>query len=83
MRRNVNEWDKLAKWVINNKLLSHNVRWLIQVPRLYELYKATGQVQTFEDVVRSKLHHYQSGRGLTFRRLSAAVRGYERPLIPP
>lgn len=21
--RNVNEWDKLAKWVVNNKLFSH------------------------------------------------------------
>lgn len=51
--RNVNEWDKLAKWVINNKLLSHNVRWLIQVPRLYEVFKGGGLIDNFEDVVRS------------------------------
>ncbi|ORY32318.1 hypothetical protein BCR39DRAFT_523929 [Naematelia encephala] len=51
--RNVNEWDKLAKWVINHKLLSHNVRWLIQVPRLYEVYKGGGLVDCFEDVVRN------------------------------
>lgn len=25
------EWDKLAKWVINNNLFSPHVRWLIQV----------------------------------------------------
>ncbi|TFK33050.1 AMP deaminase [Crucibulum laeve] len=49
--RSLDEWDKLAKWVINNKLYSHNVRWLIQVPRLYEVYKANGSVQTFEDIV--------------------------------
>ena len=48
------EWDKLAKWVISNKLLSHNVRWLIQVPRLYEVYKAAGQVNNFEDIVKSE-----------------------------
>ncbi|WWC86266.1 AMP deaminase [Kwoniella dendrophila CBS 6074] len=51
--RNVNEWDKLAKWVVNNKLVSHNVRWLIQVPRLYEVYKGSGLVNNFEDVVRN------------------------------
>ncbi|KAG8214502.1 AMP deaminase [Butyriboletus roseoflavus] len=51
--RSVDEWDKLAKWVINNKLFSHNVRWLIQVPRLYNVYKENGAVRTFEDIVIS------------------------------
>jgi hypothetical protein len=54
MFRNVNEWDKLAKWVINHNLLSHNVRWLIQIPRLYEVYKGAKQVDTFADIVKSK-----------------------------
>ena len=53
--KSVDEWDKLAKWVINNKLLSHNVRWLIQVPRLYNVYKENGVVRTFEDIVTSRL----------------------------
>ncbi|KIR56318.1 AMP deaminase [Cryptococcus gattii Ru294] len=51
--RNMNEWDNLAQWVVNNKLISHNVRWLIQVPRLYEVYKGQGLVDSFEDVVRN------------------------------
>ncbi|KAK7462414.1 AMP deaminase [Stygiomarasmius scandens] len=51
--RSLDEWDKLAKWVVNNKLFSHNVRWLIQVPRLYEVYKANGSVKTFEDIVHN------------------------------
>lgn len=50
------EWDKLAKWIVNNKLFSHNVRWLIQIPRLYDVYKANGSVQTFEDIVISAIH---------------------------
>lgn len=29
-----NEWDNLAKWAVNNKVYSENVRWLIQIPRL-------------------------------------------------
>ncbi|KIJ64424.1 hypothetical protein HYDPIDRAFT_89984 [Hydnomerulius pinastri MD-312] len=49
--RSVDEWDKVAKWVVDNKLFSHNVRWLIQVPRLYHVYKENGVVKTFEDVV--------------------------------
>ncbi|KIJ54914.1 hypothetical protein M422DRAFT_24794 [Sphaerobolus stellatus SS14] len=51
--RSPNEWDKLSKWVVNNKLFSHNIRWLIQVPRLYDIYKASGSVNTFEDIVRN------------------------------
>ena len=29
----MDEWDKLASWIVDNKLFSHNVRWLIQIPR--------------------------------------------------
>ncbi|KAI9248330.1 hypothetical protein EDC94DRAFT_624973 [Helicostylum pulchrum] len=47
------EWDKLAKWVVNNKLYSPNVRWLVQVPRLYNVYKASGQVQNFGDIIKN------------------------------
>jgi AMP deaminase len=32
--RSRDEWDKLAKWAVDNKIYSDNVRWLIQIPRL-------------------------------------------------
>ena len=51
--RNIQEWDKLAAWVVDNKLFSHNVRWLIQIPRLWSLYKSMGSMTTFEEVVRN------------------------------
>ncbi|ANB14693.1 AMP deaminase [Sugiyamaella lignohabitans] len=51
--RDPNEWSKLAAWVIDNKLLSHNVRWLIQIPRLYNIYKEGGIVKNFNDVVEN------------------------------
>jgi AMP deaminase len=51
--RKPDEWDKLAEWVINNKLCSHNVRWLIQIPRLYDVYKENGSIENFEDIVLS------------------------------
>lgn len=49
--RSIDEWDKLAEWVVDNKLFSHNVRWLIQIPRLYNVYKAGGLVQNFGDIL--------------------------------
>ncbi|ORZ22772.1 AMP deaminase [Lobosporangium transversale] len=51
--RSETEWDKLADWVVDNKLFSPNVRWLIQVPRLYNVYKATNSVENFEQVIQN------------------------------
>lgn len=53
--RSIDEWDKLAKWIVNNKLFSSNVRWLVQIPRLYNIYKASGHVKNFGDLIRSKV----------------------------
>lgn len=49
--RTLDEWDKLAAWVIDNRLVSHNVRWLIQIPRLYSLYKKQKIVENFEQLI--------------------------------
>ncbi|KAI9284706.1 hypothetical protein BC943DRAFT_337992 [Umbelopsis sp. AD052] len=51
--RSIGEWDNLAKWVVENKLFSYNVRWLIQIPRLYDVYKASSQLNCFEDVIKN------------------------------
>ncbi|KAI5295275.1 AMP deaminase [Ascosphaera acerosa] len=51
--RSIDEWDKLAAWVVDNKLYSPNVRWLIQVPRLYDVYKSSGMMENFEQVIRN------------------------------
>ncbi|RMZ83439.1 hypothetical protein DV737_g1531, partial [Chaetothyriales sp. CBS 132003] len=51
--RSLTEWDKLAAWVVDNKLFSHNVRWLIQVPRLFSLYKTMGTMKNFEELIRN------------------------------
>ncbi|KAK5129389.1 hypothetical protein LTR08_003549 [Meristemomyces frigidus] len=49
--RTLDEWDKLAAWVVDNKLFSPNVRWLIQIPRLFDVYKSSGLMSRFEEVV--------------------------------
>lgn len=51
--RTIDEWDKLAGWIVDNKLFSHNVRWLIQVPRLYDVYKSSGLMENFAQVVEN------------------------------
>ncbi|OTB01494.1 hypothetical protein M426DRAFT_323385 [Hypoxylon sp. CI-4A] len=51
--RSLDEWDNLAAWVVDNKLFSHNVRWLIQIPRLFDVFKATGLMESFEQVVKN------------------------------
>lgn len=51
--RSLQEWDKLAAWVLDNKILSPNVRWLIQVPRLYDMYKSSKMMENFETVLKN------------------------------
>ncbi|KAI9657720.1 MAG: AMP deaminase [Bathelium mastoideum] len=51
--RSMDEWDKLAAWVVDNKLFSPNVRWLVQIPRLYDVYKSSGSMKNFEQIVRN------------------------------
>jgi AMP deaminase len=51
--RELDEWDKLASWVVENKLFSPNVRWLIQIPRLFDVYQSTGLMDNFEQVVKN------------------------------
>jgi AMP deaminase len=51
--RSMDEWDKLAAWVVDNKLFSHNVRWLVQIPRLYSVYKKSGIIENFKQTVEN------------------------------
>ncbi|KAK0656394.1 hypothetical protein B0T16DRAFT_399221 [Cercophora newfieldiana] len=51
--KSLDEWDKLAAWVVDNKLFSHNVRWLVQIPRLFDVYKASGIMKTFDQVIKN------------------------------
>lgn len=46
-----NEWSKLAKWFYTNRLAHPNVRWLIQVPRLFHLYRKSGDLKNFEEML--------------------------------
>ncbi len=49
--RKMEEWDVLAKWYVDNKLACENVRWMIQIPRLYAVYKANGLINNFQEMI--------------------------------
>nr|XP_043635521.1 probable AMP deaminase [Erigeron canadensis] len=49
--RKQSEWDNLASWIVNNELYSENVVWLIQLPRLYNIYKGMGIVSSFQTIL--------------------------------
>ncbi|XP_052172872.1 probable AMP deaminase isoform X2 [Diospyros lotus] len=49
--RKQSEWDQLASWFVNNALYSKNAVWLIQLPRLYNVYKGMGTVTSFQNIL--------------------------------
>ncbi|WCJ21780.1 AMP deaminase [Euphorbia peplus] len=49
--RKQSEWDQLASWFINNSIYSENAVWLIQLPRLYNVYKQMGTVKSFQSIL--------------------------------
>ncbi|CAG0883500.1 unnamed protein product [Darwinula stevensoni] len=45
------EWDKLARWAVQHKVYSDNVRWLIQIPRLFDVFHSKNLVQSFQEII--------------------------------
>ncbi|CAM9349992.1 unnamed protein product [Lampetra fluviatilis] len=45
------EWEGLAKWAVTHRVYSHNVRWLIQIPRLYDVYRSRNHLESFEEML--------------------------------
>uniref|UniRef100_A0A3P9J4G2 AMP deaminase n=1 Tax=Oryzias latipes TaxID=8090 RepID=A0A3P9J4G2_ORYLA len=41
------EWESLAKWFIKHKVYSPNMKWMIQVPRIYDIFKSKKLVPNF------------------------------------
>uniref|UniRef100_A0A3Q3T3J8 AMP deaminase n=1 Tax=Mastacembelus armatus TaxID=205130 RepID=A0A3Q3T3J8_9TELE len=51
--RSRDEWDKLAQWAVNHRVYSNNVRWLIQVPRLFDVYHTKKQLANFQEMLEN------------------------------
>ncbi|ELK30762.1 AMP deaminase 2 [Myotis davidii] len=51
--RSRDEWDKLARWAVTHRVHSPNVRWLVQVPRLFDVYRTKGQLANFQEMLEN------------------------------
>ena len=43
--------DTLASWVLNHRIFGNSVVWLIQLPRLYNVYRGQGTLKTFQQML--------------------------------
>ncbi|XP_067915964.1 AMP deaminase 3-like [Heterodontus francisci] len=46
-----NEWKDLADWFFDHKVCSPKVRWMIQVPRIYNVFHKLNKVKSFEEML--------------------------------
>ncbi|KAG0439197.1 AMP deaminase 2 [Dictyocoela muelleri] len=51
------EWSLLADWIINNKLISSKVRWVIQIPRLYKFWKTSKNQNNADDKLKNSINN--------------------------
>lgn len=51
--RKASEWEGLANWFYMNRLAHRNVRWLIQIPRLFHVYKKGGELRSFAQMLHN------------------------------
>nr|XP_055029883.1 AMP deaminase 3b isoform X1 [Misgurnus anguillicaudatus]XP_055029884.1 AMP deaminase 3b isoform X1 [Misgurnus anguillicaudatus] len=51
--RSPEEWGSLSKWFIKHKLHSPNMRYMIQVPRIYDIFRAKKLVPNFAKMLEN------------------------------
>ncbi|KAG8002883.1 AMP deaminase 1 [Nibea albiflora] len=44
---NPNEWTKLSGWFVKHRVYSPNLKWMIQVPRIYDIFRGRNFVPHF------------------------------------
>ncbi|KAM9481038.1 AMP deaminase 3b isoform 1-T4 [Clarias gariepinus] len=51
--RSASEWENLAKWFIQQKMYSPNLRWMIQVPRIYDIFRSKKIIPNFAKMLEN------------------------------
>ncbi|XP_005731583.1 AMP deaminase 3b isoform X1 [Pundamilia nyererei] len=51
--RSASEWESLATWFIQHKVHSPNMRWMIQVPRIYDIFKSKKLIPSFAKILEN------------------------------
>uniref|UniRef100_A0AAX7UA71 AMP deaminase n=1 Tax=Astatotilapia calliptera TaxID=8154 RepID=A0AAX7UA71_ASTCA len=44
---NANEWNKLSNWFVRHRVYSPNLKWMIQIPRIYDIFRGRNFVPHF------------------------------------
>lgn len=52
--RKKTEWRDLANWVMDHQVYSDSNRWLIQIPRIYSVFKEVNEVKSYAELLESK-----------------------------
>ncbi|KAM9808186.1 AMP deaminase 3-like [Neosynchiropus ocellatus] len=51
--RSASEWESLATWFIQHKVHSPNMRWMIQVPRIYDIFRSKKLIPHFAKMLEN------------------------------
>ncbi|XP_069551564.1 AMP deaminase 3b isoform X2 [Brachyistius frenatus] len=51
--RSASEWESLATWFIQHEVHSPNMRWMIQVPRIYDIFRSKKLVPHFAKMLEN------------------------------
>ncbi|XP_010879492.1 AMP deaminase 3 isoform X1 [Esox lucius] len=51
--RSADEWASLSKWFIQQKVHSTNMQWIIQVPRIYDIFKSKKLIHNFAKMLEN------------------------------
>ncbi|KAF7648764.1 hypothetical protein LDENG_00152260, partial [Lucifuga dentata] len=51
--RSSSEWESLASWFIQHKVHSPNMRWMIQVPRIYDIFRSKKLIPHFAKMLEN------------------------------
>ncbi|XP_061100488.1 AMP deaminase 3 isoform X2 [Conger conger] len=51
--RSPDEWENLSRWFIQHKLHSPNMQWIIQVPRIYDIFKSRKIITNFAKMLEN------------------------------
>ncbi|KAM4619231.1 AMP deaminase 3b [Polymixia lowei] len=51
--RSPEEWENLASWFIQHKVHSPNMRWMIQVPRIYDIFRSRKLIPNFAKMLEN------------------------------
>ncbi|XP_071382086.1 AMP deaminase 3b [Centroberyx affinis] len=51
--RSADEWENLATWFIQHKVHSPNMRWMIQIPRIYDIFRSRKIVPHFAKMLEN------------------------------